>query len=272
MKSNLVSKAATQYRVLRKELSQRFTSLGGVGDKRVLFVAGVQRSGTNMLMDVLERSHATAVYNESDPRAYQDYELIEARVPGIIEAARAPAVAFKVLCELHDLRRMLDTYPGARAIWIYRRFDDVVNSHVVKWTGMPESVRLIVQEDREAAGWRGRGMSDESHRELTSLYHPELDNPSACALFWMWRNQLFFDQALNGDPRVKLINYETFVRNPAGHFPAVFEFFGLQHRTEHSQFVSPRSIGKQQPPQIEAAVRERCEALFERLNAAAWKL
>ncbi len=272
MSGNLSRKAEQSFRMLKKRVTQRINALGGVGDKRVLFVAGVQRSGTNMLMNVLERSTATDVFHEVDPRAYKDYELMQDLVPQLIETSAAPFIVIKVLCELHDLRDLLDAYPGSRGVWIYRRYDDVVNSHIVKWNGMPDTVHQIVADGREAAGWRGRGMSDASLKLLNELHHPALDNPSACALFWMWRNQLFFDLALDQDERMRLINYETFVSNPAGHFPAIFEFFNLEYRTEHSSFVTARSIGKAAAPDISADVRKHCDALFERLDAASWKL
>ena len=46
-----------------------------------VFVAGMQRSGTNMVMDVLERSLGTDVYHENDPRAFERYEM---RDPAVI--------------------------------------------------------------------------------------------------------------------------------------------------------------------------------------------
>ena len=44
-------------------------------DKVVFFLCGVQRSGTNMIMNILDRSWKTQVFHESDPRAYLDYEM-----------------------------------------------------------------------------------------------------------------------------------------------------------------------------------------------------
>jgi protein tyrosine phosphatase len=53
----------------------------------VVFVAGVQRSGTNMMMDILGRSMQTEVFHESHSRGFQDFELkslstLEASVRG----------------------------------------------------------------------------------------------------------------------------------------------------------------------------------------------
>src|SRR5688572_22752173 len=42
------------------------------GPRLCVFVAGVHRSGTNMMMDILERSWETDVLHESDSRAFED--------------------------------------------------------------------------------------------------------------------------------------------------------------------------------------------------------
>ena len=60
----------------KKSLLHRLVGqAGGGASRRYLFVGGVQRSGTNMLMDVLERSYETDVYHERDPRAFDGYQM-----------------------------------------------------------------------------------------------------------------------------------------------------------------------------------------------------
>ena len=49
--------------------------------KTVVFVGGIQRSGTNLMIDVLERSIETDVFHERDRRAFQDFQM---RPPEVI--------------------------------------------------------------------------------------------------------------------------------------------------------------------------------------------
>ena len=82
-------------RLALKHAVQRARARRG-GPPLTLLVAGVQRSGTNMVMDVLERSLETDVYHERDPRAFDNYEMrplevirgLRARSPRITSSAR----------------------------------------------------------------------------------------------------------------------------------------------------------------------------------------
>ena len=65
-------------RPLTQRMNRAVWRLAKLGRQRLLprpvqqhvFVAGMQRSGTNLLMDVLDASHATQVFHETDPRAF----------------------------------------------------------------------------------------------------------------------------------------------------------------------------------------------------------
>ena len=67
----------------------------GVG-KPALFVGGVQRSGTEMMMAVLERSPETRGYHESDPRAFCEYQMRDlAVIRELVDPTHAPVVVLK---------------------------------------------------------------------------------------------------------------------------------------------------------------------------------
>lgn len=238
--------------------------LGPQDEKQVIFVAAAQRSGTTMMMDVLDRSLDTDVIYESDRRAYRDFEL---RAPGdlepVVSASPGDSVVFKALCELQDLRSLLDRFPFARAVWMLRDYHDVVNSHLALWTGMPDSIGKIVK-DRDEAGWRGRGMSDRTHRIVRRVYHPGISNASACALFWYFRNRTFFEQDLERDPRVMPVRYENLVSRPEAEFGRLFDFLDLPYSPRLSKGVFRTSISKRPAPEIEASVRVLCDGLSNR--------
>jgi hypothetical protein len=186
-------------------------------------------------------------------------------IRGLVKASRASHVVFKALCELQELKKMFDDFAPAKGIWIIRNFEDVVNSHIAKWTGMPSEIAKIVK-DRNAAGWRGRGMSDATHALVKKLYYPELSIASASALFWYFRNVLFFEQALDRDPRVLLIRYETMVTEPTRQFAALFDFLGLRYTSRVASAVFASSIRKSAPPEIAPRIREVCEGLTAKFD------
>src|SRR5215813_11979618 len=128
----VVHKASKRGWLLKKQMVQTLHSAHNKSaTKQAVFVAGVQRSGTNMMMDVLEQSYDTDVYHETDNRAFEDYEMRPRTViHRLVNTSKASVVVIKALCELHEVRQLLDEFAPAKGIWIVRDFADVVNSHL----------------------------------------------------------------------------------------------------------------------------------------------
>lgn len=255
-----------------KRLYQAITALPKGGVPPVAFVAGVQRSGTNMLMDVLERSLATEVFHERDQRAFERYQMRDAGViRELLACSRARYFIIKSLCELQDLARLMADFTPAKTIWIVRDYNDVVNSMCASFSNQSRLVRRIAQ-DRSLGGWQGRGMSDETHERIKSLAHEHISDASAAALMWYYRNQLFFEQGFDRDARVLLVRYESLVTRPEAEFQRIFSFLGIGYRPWHSRKVVAHSIRKARVPEIESPVRALCDDLtarFDQLGAGA---
>jgi hypothetical protein len=227
----------------------------------------MQRSGTNMLMDVLERSRVTDVYHETDPRAFANYEMRElALIKRLVRKSPAPRVIIKALCELNSLRRLMGEFTPAKAVWIVRDYNDAVNSALVSFRNFAPQVSRIAQ-DRNSDDWRGRGMSDETHALVRKLYHPEMNEASAAAMQWYFRNILYFEQELDADPRVMLVSYESLVSEPQTCFPSIFQFLDMEYSPWISAKVFASSIRRRPQPEIDPAVRATCDALTQRLKA-----
>lgn len=231
-----------------------------------VFVAGMQRSGTNLLMDVLEASAATQVFHETDPRAFERYEM---RDPAVIRelAANCPAPVFviKALCELDRLRAMMDDFAPARSLWVVRDWRDSVHSAIKSFGNfVPQWKRLA---HGEANGWRGRGMSDATRELLAVLYRPDASEAEGAAIMWYYRNVLFFEQKLDTDPRVRLVFYEDLVRNPGPEVAAIYGALGLQgFHAGIAQRIHARSVKHHSPADIAPAVAALCDDLLARFR------
>jgi hypothetical protein len=89
---------------------------------------------------------------------------------------------------------------------------------------------------------------------------------------WYYRNQLFFEQGFDRDPRVLLVRYESLVTQPEPEFQRIFMFLGIGYRPWHSRKVVAHSIRKARIPEIEPPVRALCDGMteqFDRLCAGA---
>lgn len=235
--------------------------------KPLLFVAGAQRSGTNMVMGALERSFDTNVYHERDSRAFHEFEMLPREViRGLIKNSRAPYVVIKTLCELQELRQILDDFDNSKAIWIIRNYNDVVNSHIERWTSMPWSIGEIIKDRSGAAGWRGRGMSDEVHDFAKEVYHPEISNASACALFWYMRNILFFEQSLDLDSRVSVFGYEALVQDADHEFRRLFQFCGIPYTLRATKLINLGPKTRKIAPVIDKKIQDACDLLEKRFR------
>jgi hypothetical protein len=258
--------SAIAFRAAKRVRQGLAAALLGVSDRRVVFVGGVQRSGTNMVMDALERSLETVVYHERDPRAFHEFQM---RPPPVIRAlvAEAPArtVVVKALCELQDLGRLLDDFAPAKAIWVVRRYEDMVNSHMKKWRGCPATLGAMVA-DPAAGGWRGRGMSEAARAVLARHHRPDMSDASAVALFWYLRNVLYFEQGFERDPRLIAVRYESLVREPEAQFRRLFAFLELPYGRRIAKGLFASSVGRDPPPDIAPDVRRLCDDLARRFE------
>ena len=167
---------------LRKYLWQR-RRLASVGERTAVFVVGLQRSGTNMFMDTVDRSPLVWIYNEGARSAFVDFRL---RPPEVIERLieRSPgkATVFKPLCDSHLTDRLLDRHPGSRAIWIYRSYVDAVNSGIRLWGGNERAIRWIAEERWQELDWRGERLGDEAIELVRRLHRDGISRSDATAL------------------------------------------------------------------------------------------
>lgn len=246
----------------KKRLLQRL--YGSPSQKETLFVAGNQRSGTNMLMDVLERSMTTEVFHEKDDRAYRNYLMRELPVlRELHQESRASMVVYKALCELDRIRELLTAFEPARVVWIVRDYRDGVNSMLRSFgdSFIPQLRRIV--NERSPRDWRARGMSDETHEFARAVLADGPNAATAAAFQWYSRNVLFFEQALSGDPRACVVRYERLVTEPHAEFTRICEFAGIPLAERMLAGISPASIGKNPAPDIAADVAGACTALLD---------
>lgn len=237
------------------------------GARRHVFVAGMQRSGTNMLMDLIERSMLTDVYHERDPRAFDNYMMRELPViRRLVEQSRAPHFVIKCLCELDRLPALMSEFQPSKALWIVREYRDAVNSALVSFGRFGAQVARVANDQAEE-DWFARGMSAQTRDVVRRLWHDDMNDASAAALIWYFRNVLFFELGLDRSPRVKLLSYEGLVTRPAEVCKDAFDFLDLPFAPFITRKVFASSISKKAPPPVEPAVAQLCDELMARFAA-----
>jgi len=234
---------------------------------RHVFVAGMQRSGTNLLMDVLDASAATRVFHETDPRAFERYEM---RDPAVIrqlaQSSPAPVFVIKALCELDRLPELMSLFAPSRQLWLVRDWRDSVHSAIRSFGNFVPQWQRLAHGD--ANDWRGRGMSPATRELLMALYRADASEAEGAAIMWFYRNVLFFEHRLAADPRVRVVFYEALVQQPMREVAAVYDFLELSgFSAAIAGRIHARSVRHRSPPDISPAVAALCDELLARFKA-----
>jgi hypothetical protein len=242
------------------------------GTARPVFLVGVQRSGTNMIVRGVETSPEVEVRNENDRAAFERYRIRDDDViRSIVLRSRHQLVLFKPLCDSHRVLEFLDglhvpTPP--RAIWAYRAVDGRVRSAVAKFG---DANRRVLAEIARGVGlqrWQAQGLSPESLELIARYDYDQLTAESASALFWYVRNSLFFELGLDRRHDVLLTSYEGFMRDPDGAVHALRDFLGLRGDATFTSDVDTRRQLPGTPRlDIEPSIRRICDGLQERLES-----
>ncbi|MDP1928346.1 MAG: sulfotransferase [Thiobacillus sp.] len=232
-----------------------------------VFVAGMQRSGTNLLMEVLDASAATQVFHETDPRAFECYEMRdEAVIRQLARPCPAPVMVVETSCELDRIKHLMDAFTPAQTLWVVRDWRDSVNSAIKSFGNfVPQWQRLAAGDTSD---WRGRGMSSATRELLAALYRPDASEAEGAAIMWFYRNLLFFEQQLAADSRVRVMFYEDLVQHPLREVAAVYAFLGLPgFNAAKARRIHAHSVKRRSPPDIAPAVAALCDELLTRFTA-----
>jgi hypothetical protein len=204
-------------------------------ERRVLLIFGCQRSGTTMLQQTfLDRSWRVLILEEHDRRlvgprpgpeetTWQEYSTVMGRI------RRLPfeVVAAKPLVESASATALMDAAGAVKAVWMIRRYREVAQSNVNRF-GTDNPYRDLQPIcSRDATDWRYTGVTEEAWETVTSLLNRRLTPFDAAALFWWTRNQLYFDQRLWEDDRIRILRYERACNQPDEVIRSLSDHIGL---------------------------------------------
>ncbi len=238
---------------------------------RPAFLVGSQRSGTNMVAWRLGRSPEVELYNEDHPHAFEDYHLRDLRtVDWLVRRSYFPVVLFKSLNDTWRTDQLLERFPQARALFLFRHYRAVVASGLREFgDAQAEAVRVWVETGQ--APLRLGTPLPPYQALLHRLYRPDLDVPSLTALFWFIQNGFFFDLGLDREERLLPVPYEEVVADPPVAFRRICAFLGIRYQGYMIDGVG--RIGPRPDPQIrlDPEVEGACQALWARLRPHAWR-
>ena len=252
----------------RKYLWQRLHNPSGITTS--VFIVGCGRSGTSMLLHHLGRSWSVDSYNENDAAAFEKFRLRSLdTVEALTEGSFADVILFKPVLTTPHSREYLTRFPAARLVFVFRHYNDVVNSSIKRFG---PADRLAHVND-----WMANDFAEfapivppEATRDIVRrLWRPDLTPESAAALYWLFYNGLYFDLELDLEERALLIGYERLVAEPENEIRAVCDFLNLGFEPVMIEGIVASSIGRDDKPSLDPDVQSACESLLRRLWASA---
>ncbi|MEV6494128.1 sulfotransferase [Actinoplanes sp. NPDC051633] len=234
------------------------------GAARAVYLVGLQRSGTNMLVRGLDEAPEVEARNENDRGLFHRFRLRGDDVLlDVLGRSRHLVVLVKPLCDSHRVADLLALSPGARALWMWRDVDDRARSEVAKFGDANlRALRAIAAGDTSI--WQAGGIDP---ARLDGFDLETMDPHTGAALFWCLRNELYFDLGLDQRDDVLLVSYGRMVADPAAVAEQVCRFMGLPYRPSFAASVSAGPPRPRLP--IDPRVRELCDALTARLLVGA---
>jgi hypothetical protein len=238
-------------------------------ERRLVLIFGCQRSGTTMLQQTfLDRSWRVLILEEHDRRlvgtepgetTWQEYSTVLARI------RRLPfeVVAAKPLVESASATALMDAAGPVKAIWMLRHYPEVARSNVNRFGADNPYRDLQPIRSRDARDWRYKGMAEETWETVAALANRRLTPFDAGALFWWTRNQLYFDQRLWADDRIRLLRYERACNRPGDVVRSLSGHIGLSLPLNS---ITPRVRAQPAPAksgELDPDIERLCQKLWD---------
>ncbi|HEC27200.1 MAG TPA: hypothetical protein ENI67_07315 [Gammaproteobacteria bacterium] len=230
-----------------------------------VFLTGCGRSGTNFIVGRLNKTWEIRLYNETDQDAFHDWRLKELDIiDGLIKNSYAPIILFKPINDTYRMIRLLERFDNAKIIFQFRHYNDVVNSITRGPFGQRKAlVKHWIESDFDE--FKLYLPTLDAMNTIRELFNDGLNDDSGSALYWLLQNRFLFDQGLQHNPNVILVQYECLVQDSEEVLGKLFKFIDVTYKEEATKGVKLSSINKNQTPDIEPDILTACEELWAKL-------
>ncbi|GAG76799.1 unnamed protein product [marine sediment metagenome] len=227
----------------RKSVRQRLDN--PKGKNQAVFLVGCGRSGTNMVTRRLARSWQVDLYNEDNQEAFNNWRLREVSViDDLIENGYAHIKLFKPIVETHLSAMFLSRYTTGKILFVYRHFNDVINSSINHFGEERWYSRVKAWVDDDFTEFLPALVPEKTKQFIYSLWDPSLIPVSVLGIYWIFYNRLYFDLGLHEHDRVMLLNYENLVLEPEKSFQNICNFLSLKYYSHMVDDIFSSSIKK----------------------------
>jgi len=264
--SNLSTRILDEILIRYKNFYIKFGN-GHSNEKKILFIFGCQRSGTTLMTKIFNRDLNSKVYEEHSILSSLDINRKRLDPPNMVreklQENRASLFVLKPLVESQNCNSLLEEYPNSKGLWMFRNYNDVINSNIKKF-GIKNGIKDIKPiVDNTKNNWRSEQVSEETKTIIRKFYNENMNPYDAAALFWVVRNRIFFEKNLDKNQRIKKCRYDDLVLNPSKVMKSIYQFLNLSYPGRTCTIgIHSNSIGKGKKIHLTPEVEKICQDLL----------
>lgn len=184
-------------------------------------------------------------------------------VAKIMGQKHAPLLIAKPLVESQWAEELLSALPGAKIIWAYRNFADVILSGQEHFGSEAIQYNLKSIIDNRPH-WYSENIADATRELVVKYFHPDRSVYDLRGLGWYVRNSL----VLNYDHLpITFSKYENLVTSPAEEMRKLYHFLDYPYPGDQIvKHVHTSSLQRGKDVQLSEDIRKLCETMLAKLD------
>lgn len=238
-------------------------------EARIAFVFGCQRSGTTLLRNFIGLDPRFLDIGEGDsPYFHQSggryLSLVDDDdLQNLVSRQRSPWVLLKPLHDSQRAANLLARFEGARGIWIFRHYSEVIQSHL-SYYKHDHNAYLQPLRDLDQSSWILAGLEESQIQRLDELLGFAGDDLSNLyAAFWWGRNAFLFQHLKSSS--LCVIGYDDLVRKPQQCLKKFSGLFDLR-LANRALLLPVHKKSLVSACTLQPSIREACEEMFKNLQ------
>ncbi|MEO6999693.1 MAG: sulfotransferase, partial [Terracoccus sp.] len=250
----------------------RWRSAHGVTPGRAVpvYVVGLQRSGTNMLLRGLDAAPEVEVRGENDRTVFNRFRLRSTEtLVATVAASRHRLVLVKPLCDSQRVDELLDLpdVRAGKAVWLWRDAHDRARSEVSKFGASNLQAVRAIAAGTDDGMWQSDRLGADARAWVRTFDTDTMSPETAAVLFWCLRNSLFFELGLDRRDDVLLLSYDDLVRDPETTMRRLCAFLDFPLSRGLYAHIEARSSHARRPLDVDPAVDALADEVTARLRA-----
>ena len=192
-----------------------------------------------------------------------------AEVTRQLASERAKLLVLKPLVESQNAPELLEAFSDSTVLWMYRDYRDVAGSNLEHF-GLANGVaNLRPIADGAPGNWRSERVPDELRKLVRESFAEDMNPYDAAVLFWLVRNNFFFELGLDVSPAVRICRYEDLAASPVPVVEDVYRAIGRPFPGPRIvKEVHCRSVGRGRDIRVSPEIDRLARGLLNRLDAA----